>query len=396
MESPVPSGGPAPRRVLFISPQPYFEWRGSPIRVNFDVKALAELGFDVHLLAMPVGQEKPEPGVRTIKPPNLFRLRRLPIGPSFWKAVYDIILFFRAAGLVCVHRYDVIHGVEEAGVIAAVLGKLSGAKVVFERHSDPCSYRDGPLRNFIMHLYSRLEAFAIRHADAVIGTGRGLVEQARRIAPAKSAHFIFDIPSSLAPAEPGRVGEVRKTLQASPDERLVTYVGSFAVYQGIDLMFHAMPAVIARQPKTRFVIIGGSDGEIAERRRRLAEQKIEASVSCIGKVPPDELPNYLAASDVLLSPRLAGANTPMKTLDYMKAGRAIVAADVEANRFILTDQTAIFARPEPDAFAEAIVKALTDDGLRERLGAESRRLIEQPYNFGEFKRLLGACYEGLR
>ena len=33
-----------PRRVMIIAPQPFFEWRGSPIRVSFLVRALAELG----------------------------------------------------------------------------------------------------------------------------------------------------------------------------------------------------------------------------------------------------------------------------------------------------------------------------------------------------------------
>jgi hypothetical protein len=30
-------------RVLLIAPQPYFQWRGSPLRVRFNVQALAEL-----------------------------------------------------------------------------------------------------------------------------------------------------------------------------------------------------------------------------------------------------------------------------------------------------------------------------------------------------------------
>ena len=36
-----------PQKILFVSPQPFFQWRGSPIRVSFDVQALAELGFEV-------------------------------------------------------------------------------------------------------------------------------------------------------------------------------------------------------------------------------------------------------------------------------------------------------------------------------------------------------------
>ena len=49
-------------RVLLISPQPFFQWRGSPLRVRFNAQALAELGYDVDLLVMPVGDDLALPG----------------------------------------------------------------------------------------------------------------------------------------------------------------------------------------------------------------------------------------------------------------------------------------------------------------------------------------------
>jgi glycosyltransferase involved in cell wall biosynthesis len=143
------------------------------------------------------------------------------------------------------------------------------------------------------------------------------------------------------------------------------------------------------------VIIGGTQREIEERRSRLREQGIAESVTFLGKIPPDELPDYLGAADVLLSPRIAGKNTPLKLLDYLKAARAIVATDGEANRLILDENTAVLAEPQADAFAAGIVRALEDDALRERLAAEGRKLIREVYNFDEFKRRLSECYSAL-
>ena len=97
----------------------------------------------------------------------------------------------------------------------------------------------------------------------------------------------------------------------------------------------------------------------------------------------------------MLSPRLAGINTPLKLLDYLKAGRAIVATDTEANRLILDERTAVLAEAEPSAFADAILRLISDDALRDTLARAGRRLIDETYNFGEFTRRLGACYESL-
>jgi glycosyltransferase involved in cell wall biosynthesis len=319
-------------------------------------------------------------------------VKNIPIGPSGHKAVFNALLFFKAMGLAFERRYAVIHAVEEAGAFAWFVAKLTGAKTIFEKHSDPASHKASPLKNIVLALYRQFERLSIRCADAVIGTGEGLCEQARKVSPAKPIHHIFDIPSSLAEPEPARVRKLSTELRKHPAEMLVMYVGSFAVYQGIDLMFESMQYVLERHPQARFVIIGGSKAEIAQREDWLRTRGIDASVTFIGTVPPDELPNYLAAADILLSPRIAGINTPLKLLDYLKVGRPIVATDNPANRRILDDTIAVLVEPMPMAFAEAISRLIADEDVRDQMGERGRRLVAEIYNFGEFKKRLGACY----
>ena len=380
------------KKVLFISPQPFFQWRGSPIRVGFNAQALAELGYEVDLLVLPIGDDKPIPGVRVIRVANPFGVKNIPIGPSGHKAIFNALLFFKAFGLAIRNRYAVIHAVEEAGAFAWFIARMTGARVIFEKHSDPASHKASPLKNAVLAVYRQAEKISIHGADAVIGTGEGLCEQARKVAPRKPIHHIFDIPSSLAEPDPVRVKKIRAELLKHPAEIVVTYVGSFAVYQGIDLMFDSMIDVLMRHPRTRFVIIGGTDEEIAQRKEWLRTRRIEEAVTFVGKVPPDDLPNYLAAADILLSPRIAGINTPLKLLDYLKVGHAIVATDNPANRRILSDAVALMVDPRATLFAEAIGRLIGDEDVREQMGERGRRLVAELYNFAEFKKRLGAVY----
>ena len=204
-----------------------------------------------------------------------------------------------------------------------------------------------------------------------------------------------DIPSSLTEPDANKVAAVRQQLLKKPNEVLILYVGSFAVYQGIDLMFESMPSVIQKTPHARFIIIGGSTQEIEAREVWLERQGIRSAVSFIGKVHPDELPNYLAAVDILLSPRLSGINTPLKLLDYLKSSRAIVATDNPANRRILSNETGLLVEPTPEAFAKGIHTLCAHESQRNQLGMNGRRLIDALYNYNEFKRRLGVCYNGL-
>jgi glycosyltransferase involved in cell wall biosynthesis len=382
-------------RILLIAPQPFFQWRGSPIRVGFDALALAQLGFAVDLLVLPVGDAHEIPGVRVLRAANPLRVRDVPIGPSPIKAFFDLLLLLKGAGLVRRNRYLAVHGIEEAGAVAVLLARLGRCRAVFEKHSDPSSHRKGALRNAVLSLYARVEAWTIRHADAVVATGPGLAEQARRVPGAPPCHWIPDIPSSLVQADPARVREARARLAPAPDAVLVMYVGSFAVYQGVDLMFDAIARAAPRDPRLRFVIVGGSPAEVEARTRALAAQGLADRVLFPGKIPPDDLPHTLAAADILLSPRLSGVNTPLKLLDYMKAGGAIVAARTAANTLILDDDTAELTAPDAAAFADGILRLAGDADRRRGLSAAAGAHIARFYNFDEFKSRLRRCYAEL-
>jgi glycosyltransferase involved in cell wall biosynthesis len=382
-------------RLLFMTSVPFFQWRGSSIRIGFNVQALAELGYEVDLLTLPVGATKTVPGVTVHRVANPFGVGNIPIGPSLHKLVFDLLILFKALRMVTRRSYAVVHAVEEVGILGLLVGRLIGAKVVFEKHSDPSSHRDKLLKNLVLSLYRRVEAIAIRYADVVIGTGDGLVEQAMAIAPRQRVHHIFDIPSSLAESDAGQVRQIKGNLRWGDDEVLALYVGSFAVYQGIDLMFESFHLAVQAHPQLRLVIVGGSPEQIAARKEWLNEKGIAEAVRFVGLIDPEKLPNYISAADFLLSPRSSGINTPLKLLDYLKAGRAILATDNVANRRIIDEQVAVLKMAETKDFAEGMVELARDARLRRRLGREGRKIVDKVYNYRQFKVLLKGCYEKL-
>jgi glycosyltransferase involved in cell wall biosynthesis len=379
-------------RILLIAPQPFFQWRGSPIRVAFTAQALAESGFSVDLLTLPIGEDRRLSNVNIIRTPNLLGLGKIAIGPSPAKATFDMILLWHGVWLCLKNNYALIHGIEEAGFIAWMLGGLFNKPIIFEKHSDPLSYKKGVIRNMVLYGYAAIERFTATRAQGIIGTGPGLVAQVEKLPLKGSAHHIFDIPSSLTQSTPQRSADVRKMLQQQKDETLVTFVGSFAVYQGIELMFGAISEVVSQSKGVRFVIIGGSAAEVAAKKAWCRNQGIDACVTFVGKIPPDRLPDYLCASDILLSPRLAGVNTPLKLLDYLKAGRPIVATDTQANRLILDDSVAVLTHPDPSAYADGIKQLVNDPALGRDLGRKGQQLIVEKYNFSNYKKRLNNCY----
>ena len=111
---------------------------------------------------------------------------------------------------------------------------------------------------------------------------------------------------------------------------------------------------------------------------RLGALLARPNVTWVGAKRFEELSSYLRVIDVGLVPYTrSGFNVgsfPLKTLEYLAAGRAVVATDLPAHRWLATDLVTIADGPE--AFANAVDAALESSGdpheveLRRRFAAQ--------------------------
>ena len=59
----------------------------------------------------------------------------------------------------------------------------------------------------------------------------------------------------------------------------------------------------------------------------------------------------------------------------------------------VASEVAMLVDPYPREFAEAISRLIADEDVRDQMGERGRRLVAEIYNFSEFKKRLGECYE---
>jgi glycosyltransferase involved in cell wall biosynthesis len=196
---------------------------------------------------------------------------------------------------------------------------------------------------------------------------------------------LVDASAPHAPAE-GRALREALGLGAEP---VVLYSGNFEPYQGVDLLVDAAALV----PEARFVFMGGEPAEIA----RLSVRAAAGRGRCVfaGKRSPAELPAFLAAADVLASPRRTGVNTPFKVYTYLASGKPLVATRIATHTQLLDDTLAILTDPTAEGLAGGIRFALTQPEEAAARARRARALIEREYSAERFTEKVRRAYAAL-
>ncbi len=384
------------QRVLLVAPQPFYQDRGTPIAVEHVLRALSEIGYRVDVLTLPGGCDIDIPGVRYFRVSNPLRLRPLPIGFSLRKLWFDVHLFFALRKRLRACRYVAVHAVEEAAFLAALVARRYRAPVLYDMQ---CSMAEQMaqvpfLRNpLARRLLNACERWLIRHTQLTVGS-MGLAERVRAATPRAQVQE-WRYPSETPSVSGESVSRLRRELQVAPDQDVVLYSGTFEDYQGLPAFIAAASVVHSKVPDTVFVLVGAEPANRVGVADRLAAALPPTAYRLVDRQSHDALPVYLALATVVVSPRVFGGNLPIKILEYLAAGCAIVATSIPAHRVLLDQHLAELPEPTVQDVAAAVVRLLGDPSRVARLQANARRFAEDHLSWHAFRDSVRAMYRGL-
>lgn len=382
-----------------IAPEPFFEPRGTPFSEFHRIRALTDLGHQVDLVTYPFGQDVTMPGLRvfrSLRPPFV---RDVKVGPSIAKLPLDACLTLTVLRRALAERYDAVHSHEEGGLIGVVLAALLGVPHLYDMHSS----LPQQLTNFafsrsraVRRMFVAMERVMIRRSRVVVVICPTLEDTVREIDPRAQTVLIENAPGSAdGEATAEQAAAVRRRLDVPPSTPIILYTGTFEAYQGLDLLFEAMAVVRAARPDARLVLAGGKPEQVARARTQAQSAGVDAAVVFAGERPAAEIPAYLLAADVLVSPRSRGTNTPLKIYQYLRSGKPIVATRLLTHTQVLSDDTAVLTGGSPREFAEGILEALNDPARAAALGRRARELAETKYSYAAYLERTREAYAAL-
>ena len=381
--------------ILMIAPEPFFEPRGTPFSEFHRIRALTTLGHTVDLVTYPFGTDVDLPGlriIRSLKPPFVSRVR---IGPSWAKVPLDALLTLTAVRMALTRKYDVIHSHEEGGAIGIVLAGVLRKPHLYDMHSSLpqqiSNFGYGKV-TWLAKMFEWVERLMLKRSQAVIVICQDLEDTVKALGVNVPTVLIEN--ASGAPPLVGAGLGVRTSLGLDANTPVVLYTGTFEAYQGLDLLYGAMRHVLTSTPSARLVMVGGHPDQVEAARNAATAAGISEATIFTGQRPAEEIPAFLDAASVLVSPRSSGTNTPLKIYQYLRSGRPIVATRLRTHTQVLDDEVAILVEPTAEQLAAGIVRAFTDP-TAQTLGANAQHLANTKYSDEAFIAKTKRVYEVL-
>jgi PEP-CTERM/exosortase A-associated glycosyltransferase len=180
----------------------------------------------------------------------------------------------------------------------------------------------------------------------------------------------------------------------------IGFIGSFYDYEGLDTLIAAMPALVARRPALKLVLVGGGPVEGALRAQAAASPVADA-IRFVGRVPHTEVERYYSVVDVLVYPRksmrLTDLVTPLKPLEAMAQRRLVAASDVGGHRELIRDGETgtLFAPDDPAALADAVARKFEDPSDWDARRVRGRAFVEAERDWATNVARYDAVYQNL-
>ncbi len=397
------------KRIAMLSTHGYFDpipqlgqtdTGGQVVYVLELSKALAQLGYKVDIYTRWFDKER-----KQIDPvPNHpdVRVIRIPAGP--WEFIpkefiYDVlpelsknmIQFIKDQNL----EYDLYHGhYVDAGIVTLDVAKAFGKPAFFTAHSlgawkksdmegDPEELEEK--YKFKKRINEELRIF--RSVNAHTLTSNVQKEKLNEL-------YNYDAPN-IGIIPPGvnidtyhKPTEEEKNKKSDLPDKYIFCLSRIDANKGHDLLLNAFDIVRKEVDDIHLVIGGGSpkpkprEKEVYNKMKSIIQEKDMDRVHIIGYVPDEKLVQYYQQAEFFVLPSTFEP-FGMTSQEAMACGKPVVASKFGGIKHVIEhDKNGLLVNPkDPNEFADAMIKILKDDSLRDKLGKEANRLIVEEYSW---------------
>ena len=176
---------------------------------------------------------------------------------------------------------------------------------------------------------------------------------------------------------------------------LIIYTGTLDTFQRIDYLIKAMQIVTATIDEAVLLIVGNIINPLdLDRLRKLAiDTGVDKNIIFTDERPLEEIPYFLASADVAVVPRPTTSGFPVKLLNYMAAGKAIVTFEGSAKGLKHMFNAIVARNDNWEELGKGILTILKNHSLAAELGKNAKKTIEGNFDWNSLAKKIEKIYE---
>jgi len=164
------------------------------------------------------------------------------------------------------------------------------------------------------------------------------------------------------------------------DSQVITYIGTLDKIRNLSILIEAFTKVRCYSKNVKLLVVG--EGSDAKNIKRLVHDlEIEDDVILTGQVPGSEIAEFIAATDIGVSPIPPTSyyiiSSPIKMFEYMAGGKPVIANEEIFDHKEVLEQSGggILIPFNPEAFADAMIRLLTNPESAVEMGCRGRKWV---------------------
>ena len=356
-------------------------------RVSKEAQALMGSGFDVVVISP---ESVSVPSRMIVDKVVIYGFPSLSF-PSFkWGYVLEyaystVAIIIMTLFLCATVGFDIIHvsNPPDCLVPAMAVYKIFGKRIIYDQHDlSPelysvifcCS------RSILLPMLYRLEQLSYSMSDHIIVTNESYktIAMNRGHQPHSKISVVRNGPR-VRPAQMLR----SSNKGASKPEYIIVFAGVTGYQDGLDYLCYGLASLRNECKRDDFVcMIVGDGGALPYVKRVVCDLELEDKIQFRGWV--NDVETYwecLKSADICVSPEPSNGyndkSTFVKVMEYMSAGKPIVAFDLPETRYT-AQSAAVYVKPNDcSEFGRALATLMDDEELRRTMGTAGRERIER-------------------
>lgn len=271
------------------------------------------------------------------------------------------------------------------GWLAGIAARLAGCTLIRSRHIE-VDYPNKFWSSVAFHLLPR----------HVITTSQVIADRlVKELGVPPSRATCISTGVDLVKFDPALKSTLREELGLPSETTLVGMISVLRSWKGHATFLDAAASLLKSSKRPIHFVIAGDGPGRQELAGKVSQAPWKGNVTLLGHRA--DVPNVLAALDVLVLPSYAHEGIPQIILQAQAMGRGIVATTVGGIPEVVTDGvTGLLVLPrDPEALAAKISALLEDAELRSRLGQQARKEIERNHSLDAMGGRLLALYQSL-